>query len=145
MGEIASGKSFLAATMAVAGARNNAFNSICFANVPARFKMLADYAFTKNPQFDEDLDKLKECDLLVLDDFGNEFKSDFVRDNILFPLISYRLREKKFTIITSNYSMEDIAMMYQTNKASLPKSTQIKSMLKMACSKEIKINNPSSL
>ena len=145
MGEIASGKSFLAATMAVVGARNNVFSSICFINVPARFKMLADYAFTKNPQFDEDLEKLKSCDLLVLDDFGNEFKSDFVRDNILFPLISARVREKKFTIITSNYSMEDIATMYQTTKASLPKINQIKSMLKLACSKEIKISNPSNL
>ncbi len=144
-GEIASGKSFLAATMAVVGARNNVFSSICFANTPARFKLLADYAFTKNPQFDEDLEKLKSCDLLVLDDFGNEFKSDFVRDNILYPLISSRAKEKKFTIFTSNYSIEDIATMYQTTKASLPKVNQIKSMLKMACSKEIKINNPSNL
>ena len=89
------------------------------------------------------MDKYKNAGLLVFDDFGNEFKSDFVRDNILYPLLSYRVKNKLFTIITSNYSIEDCASMYQTSNASKPKIEQIRQMLKMMCSSEFLIVDPS--
>ena len=142
-GGIATGKSFYAATICVDAAKIGAFDKICFINVPMRFKELFDLSLTKNPQFDEDMDKYKNAGLLVFDDFGNEFKSDFVRDNILYPLLSYRVKNKLFTIITSNYSIEDCASMYQTNVASKPKIEQIKQMLKMMCDSEYLIVDPS--
>ena len=142
-GGIATGKSFYAATICVDAAKAGAFEKICFINVPSKFKELSDLAFTKNPQFEEDMDKYKNAGLLVFDDFGNEFKSDFVRDNILYPLLSYRVKNKLFTIITSNYSIEDCASMYQTTNASKPKIEQIRQMLKMMCDSEFLIVDPS--
>ncbi len=142
-GGIASGKSFYAATLCVDAAKNGFFEKIAFINVSARFKELADYLFTKNPKFDSEIEKYQSCDLLVLDDFGNEFKSDFVRDNILFPILSYRVKNKKFTIITSNYSIEDLAGMYLTSNASKPKIEQIRQMLKMMCGEESTLLDPS--
>ncbi len=140
---IATGKSYYAATLASVGARQNFFNSIAFINVPDRFKELADLAFSKNPKFAEDIEKYKNVEFLVLDDFGNEFKSDFVRDNILYPILSHRVRNKLFTIITSNYSIDDCANMYQTNNASKPKIEQIRQMLNLMCNKEITLLDPS--
>ena len=144
-GNISSGKSFYAATLCVDAARHGTFEKIAFANVPERFKELADLAFSKNPKFEDELNKYKTCDFLVLDDFGNEFKSDFVRDNILFPILSYRAKQKLFTIFTSNYSMDECAQMYQTSVNSKPKIEQIRNILKMLCVKEILIIDPSDL
>ena len=142
-GNIAGGKSFFAASLCVDAAKNNLFDSIAFVNVPDRFKELSDLAFTKNPKFADEIAKYQTADFLVLDDFGNEFKSDFVRDNILYPILASRVKNKKFTILTSNYDIDDCALMYQTTNASKPKIEQIKQMLKMMCKEEITLLNPS--
>ena len=144
-GGIATGKSFFAATLAVEAAKTEEFKSVGFVNAPKTFKDLSDLAFSKNPKFEDEINKIKNCDFLVLDDFGNEFKSDFVRDNILFPILSHRVRERLFTIITSNYSIAECASMYQTNNQSKPKIEQIKKMLESICGKEITLNDPSLL
>ena len=144
-GGIACGKSFYAAALTVNAAKSGDFDRICFMNVPNRFKELSDLAFTKNPKFDEEISKYQNADLLVFDDFGNEFKSDFVRDNILYPILSYRVKNRLFTIITSNYSIEDCASMYQTSNASKPKIEQIRQMLNLMCEKEHVILDPTNL
>lgn len=136
-GDISTGKSFFAATLCVDAARNKAFDSISYIDVPERFKDLTDLAFQKSPKFIETLDKIKNSEMLVLDDLGNEFKSDFVRENVLFPILSYRVKNRLFTIITSNYSMDEICMMYFTNNSSKPKIEQIRQVLKMMCKEEI--------
>ena len=141
-GSIACGKSFYAATLSVDAAKSRAFETICFINVPDRFKQLSDLAFTKNPDFNEELEKYKTAEFLVLDDFGNEFKSDFVRDNILFPILTYRVKNRLFTIITSNYSIEECASMYQTTNVSKPKIEQIRQMLNLMCKTEITLADP---
>ena len=136
-GDMSTGKSFYAATLCVDAARNKAFESISFIDVPERFKELTDLAFQKSPKFSEMLDKIKNSEMLVLDDFGNEYRSDFVRENILFPILSYRGKNKLFTIITSNYSIEDICTMYSTNAASKPKIEQIRQLLNLMAKEEI--------
>lgn len=142
-GDIASGKSFYVASLCVEAAKKGAFDSIAFINVPDRFKELADLAFAKNPKFQEEIIKYQNVDFLVLDDFGNEFKSDFVRDNILYPILSSRVKNKKFTIITSNYNIDDCALMYQTSASSKPKVEQVRKMFKLMCKSEITLLNPS--
>ena len=136
-GDMSTGKSFFAATLCVDAARNKAFESISYIDVPERFKELTDLAFQKSPKFNELLDKIRLSEMLVLDDFGNEFKSDFVRENVLFPILSYRAKNKLFTIITSNYSIEEICTMYFTNNSSKPKIDQIRQLLQLMCQSEI--------
>ena len=136
-GDMSTGKSFFAATLCVDSARNKLFESISFVDVPERFKELTDLAFQKSPKFVELLDRIKNSEMLVLDDLGNEFRSDFVRDNVFFPILAYRAKNKMFTIITSNYSIEDICTMYYTNQASKPKIDQIRQLLNIMCKKEI--------
>lgn len=136
-GDMSTGKSFYAATLCVDAARNKCFESISYIDVPERFKELTDLAFAKSPKFNDLLDKIRYSEMLVLDDFGNEFKSDFVRDNILFPILSIRAKNKLFTIVTSNYSIDDICTMYETSKASKPKIEQIRQVLKLMAKEEI--------
>ena len=136
-GDMSTGKSFLASVLCVDAARGNAYDSISFIDVPERFKELTDLSFQKSPKFNDLMDKIKTSQMLVLDDFGNEFKSDFVRDNILFPILSYRAKNKLFTMITSNYSISDICTMYQTNNMSKPKVEQIRQLLTIMCKDEV--------
>lgn len=136
-GDMSTGKSFFAATLCVDAARNKAFETISYIDVPERFKELTDLAFQKSPKFNEVLDKIKGSQMLVLDDFGNEFKSDFVRENVLFPILSYRAKNRMFTIITSNYSVDEICTMYYTNASSKPKIEQIRQLLKLMSKEEI--------
>ena len=73
-GDMSTGKSFFAATLCVDAARNQAYNSTSFIDVPERFKELTDLAFQKSPKFNDLLESIKNSEMLVLDDFGNEFK-----------------------------------------------------------------------
>jgi len=64
-----------------------------------------------NMNNDGEVDRLmynyKDIDLLVLDDLGAEKSSEYAVQQ-LFLVIDYRLRNKKLTFITSNYSINDL-------------------------------------
>ena len=63
------------------------------------------------------VDDLKEVDYLVLDDIGAESMSGFVRDDILFNILDYRMENKLITIFTSNHTMKTLreAFIYDKN------------------------------
>lgn len=53
------------------------------------------------------LSQLKRVDVLVLDDFGPDRLTRYVLDAFLFPLLDYRMQEKKLTYFSSNYSLDE--------------------------------------
>lgn len=55
---------------------------------------------------------LNESDLLVIDDIGAEHRSPWFRNEVLMPLLQHRLANKKLTIFTSNYSIEELGNLY---------------------------------
>ena len=140
MGEAGTGRSFVAANLAIDIAKNE-LGPIAFLNAPMRFKELA--SKKDNNQFNELLKKYEEVPVLVIDDIGNEYKSDYVRENILFPILNARSKAHLFTIFTSDFNINDITTMYLTNQASKPKVEQIKRLLKRCCGKEINLGEMS--
>ena len=54
---------------------------------------------------EENLDRIKTAELLILDDIGAETKKEWI-DTELFRLIDYRYSNKKVTIFTSNVAMD---------------------------------------
>ena len=52
-----------------------------------------------------------ECDLLILDDLGTEFLSQFVTA-MLYNIINTRLLEGRPTIISTNLSFQEISKRY---------------------------------
>ena len=54
------------------------------------------------PRFEELVNMLKSIDVLMLDDLGSEKMTDWLRDEILGPVINYRLMEGKSIFISSN-------------------------------------------
>lgn len=63
------------------------------------------------------MNRVKNCNLLALDDVGSEMATDWVRDSI-YQVINFRLNELKPTIVTSNLRPSEIAESYHERLAS---------------------------
>lgn len=57
-------------------------------------------------KLDQHLMRIKKVDVLILDDIGGESNSPFVRDDILGPILQYRMTASLPTFMTSNYSID---------------------------------------
>ena len=52
--------------------------------------------------------KLKNTDVLMLDDFGAELNSSFIRDEFLGPILQYRMMAGLPVFMTSNYDIKSL-------------------------------------
>jgi len=57
---------------------------------------------------EEKMDALKNIPVLILDDIGAESISAWARDEVLGPILQYRVMKKYPTLYTSNYSYEQL-------------------------------------
>ena len=64
---------------------------------------------------EEVVSKLKQIDVLMLDDIGAENNSPWVRDEILGPIIQFRLLDEKPTFFSSNLSYKDLSESHFSN------------------------------
>lgn len=60
---------------------------------------------------EETVSRLTECDLLILDDLGTEFNSDYVNAAV-YDIINTRILAKKPTIISTNLSLKEMETRY---------------------------------
>ena len=102
-GGLGVGKSYLASCitneMAVKG------HKVAFVNFP---KLATDLRnnVTEDDYVENRLKKLRSAYVLVIDDLGAENTTNFIRDDILFTVLDYRMEHGKRTIITSNLSLD---------------------------------------
>lgn len=57
---------------------------------------------------EEIIDNLKAADVLILDDFGGETMTPYIRDEVLGSVLQDRMERKALTFITSNLSPETL-------------------------------------
>ena len=57
---------------------------------------------------EEIINKCKHADVLMFDDIGGEGNSSFVRDEVLGPILQYRMFASKPTFMSSNYSVAEL-------------------------------------
>jgi primosomal protein DnaI len=78
------------------------------------------------------INKLKQADILMLDDIGGESNSSWVRDEVLGPILQYRLLDEKPTFFSSNLSIKDLALNMTENnqRASQMKAARIAARIK---------------
>jgi DNA replication protein DnaC len=62
-------------------------------------------------------DRMKEVELLILDDLGVEKNSEWLTDQ-MYQIIDHRWKNKKPLIVTTNLSIEDLGMIYKPQVAS---------------------------
>lgn len=105
-GPVGTGKSGLAVAVAnVAMAHGNA---VLYRTVPDLLDYIRQtFKPDNDAQYDEVLDRIKEVDLLVLDDLGTERLTDWVLEK-LYQIVDYRYRNDMRLIVTSNYPMQTL-------------------------------------
>ena len=68
--------------------------------------------------YEERFDRVKEANLLLLDDIGAEKLSDWARDEVLGVILQYRMEEHLPTFFTSNLSLKELEEHLQIGKSS---------------------------
>ena len=142
-GGIGSGKSYFAAALSIDLAKRGLKSKapICFINSSKRILELSDLNKQKSDEFKKKLELYSTVPVLIIDDFGHEFKNDFIRDAIINEIITTRCNKKLFTIITSNFTLDEIEVLYSTSNAGAIMSKQIVKTIRAMCKKEINLGD----
>ena len=80
-----------------------------------------------NNTVEEMISKLKGTEVLMLDDIGGESPSQWVRDEVLGPILQHRLLDEKPTFFSSNVSQKELMnlMILNGQKAEMMKAARI--------------------
>ncbi len=65
------------------------------------------------------INKLKNVDILMLDDIGAETNTNFIRDEVLGPILQYRMNNLLPVCMTSNLSLIDLEKHFQDSTTSI--------------------------
>ena len=106
-----------------------------FCDTTSLLEELKSLSINNKEEFEVRMKALREASIVVFDDFGNEFKTEYSFTSLLYPIISYRAKENKVTCFASDFSMDQIAAMYQT-KIGPERAAQFRDLLKIKCKKE---------
>lgn len=128
-GGFSTGKTYILGCIANELARNNIKSLIIyFPDLVVELK-----SALGTPRFDELLNHLKSVDVLLLDDLGSENMTPWLRDEILGPVLNYRLMEEKPVFVSSNINPtgNDLKNHFAMSKASsdILKASRIQSRL----------------
>lgn len=126
-GDSGSGKSYVLASSAGSYAKKNP--GCAFVSTPDIVEELKEMSINDKKEFEKMLNRLSTCPLVVFDDFGNEFKSEYTFSSILFPILQSRAKNKLLTYFASDFPIKDIQTMY-SSKIGEVRSRQLYRMLK---------------
>ncbi|MBP5091372.1 MAG: ATP-binding protein [Bacilli bacterium] len=110
-------------------------STVAFADTAKLIDRLRGDSIKNKEAFSQAMKELVEVPLLVLDGFGNEYKSDFAFSTVLFPLLGERARAKKLTLFASDFSYDEIASMY-VSSVGAPRANQLVALIHSMCGKE---------
>ena len=91
-----------------------AFNEIAKKNVKSAIVFWPEFLkylktlFNKNDGFEEVMNKVSKAPILLIDDIGAENTTSWSRDEILCPILQYRMDEGLKTFFTSNLNLEEL-------------------------------------
>ena len=103
-GEFGVGKTYLLGAIA---------NSLSEAGVSSHIVYWPEYlrelkgSFAENT-YNQKVDTLKEVPVLMIDDIGAETMSAWSRDDVLGPILQYRMHENLPTFFTSNFNLKEL-------------------------------------
>ena len=102
-GSFGSGKTYLIAAL---------FNDLAKKNVKSAIvyypEFLRDLKASFKTDYEEKFNYIKKVPLLLLDDIGAENVSSYNRDEVLGPILQYRMEEELPTFFTSNLTIDEL-------------------------------------
>ena len=121
-GNFGCGKTYLIASTFHELAKNGISSCIVFWP-----EFLRDLKASFSSDFKEKFDKVKKCEVLLIDDIGAESTTAWGRDEILCPLVQYRMEEHKITFFTSNldYDMLEKHLQVSSGKVDEVKARRV--------------------
>lgn len=115
VGNTGLGKTFLSAC--IANEMTDKGYSVAYESAPQLFEKLNRNHFTPDEESARQVQELKTCDLLILDDLGTEMTNSFVI-SALYALVNDRLLSGKSMVISTNLNISEIAQRYSPQIAS---------------------------
>ena len=87
--------------------------TVFYMSAPRLFKIFEDYRFGRstNDSAEMAMDAVETAELLIIDDLGTEFRTQYT-ESILFDIINSRLNTDKNMIISTNLTTDQIANTY---------------------------------
>lgn len=101
-GSFGVGKTHLLAAIASGVTRSGLTVALCF------WPEVISYLKTHFDEAYDYMQKLKDVDLLLIDDIGSESITNFTRDDIFLPLMQHRMNFQKATCFSSNLTQEQL-------------------------------------
>lgn len=74
------------------------------------------------PRFEQLINNLKEIDVLMLDDLGSETMTTWLRDEVIGPVLNYRLEADKTLFVTSNLTIEQLKTHFKLSNDPIEKT-----------------------
>lgn len=85
--------------------------SVIYDSVGNLFHALEQEYFNRDEAYDDTLETLLDCDLLILDDFGTEFDTSFSRSQ-LYTILNSRINSAKSFIVNTNLTEKELQDKY---------------------------------
>jgi primosomal protein DnaI len=115
-GSFGSGKTYLIASL---------FNEMAHKEVKSVLvyypEFLRSLKSSFNTDFEDKFDTIKRAPLLLLDDIGAENESAWSRDEILSPILQYRMEENLPTFFTSNLTIDELEKFFSITSSGVDK------------------------
>ena len=103
------GKTFLSASIAREVAAKG--YSVAYESAAHLFQKMENHRFRPDEQTEQDMRKLTECDLLIIDDLGTELPGNFVTA-ALYTILNDRLLAGKPMVVSTNLTIDEIGQRY---------------------------------
>ncbi len=110
-GSFGSGKTYLVAALFNEFAKEGVKSAIIFWP-----EYLRELKSSFGSDFKEKVEQIKKVPLLLIDDIGAESATSWSRDDILCPLLQYRMQEHLPTFFTSNFDFNDLEQHFSMTK-----------------------------
>ena len=91
---------------------------VAFVDYPKYVERIKNLPRFQVENFNAEMNLLENVDVLVLNNFGSEYKSEYCRDTILMPILRARGIKKAETVLISAYDRSDIKDLYSGNSVS---------------------------
>ena len=101
-----------------------------YINGAKRFAELADLIFSNKAEFARRLEELQTAEILVINKISNYNFNEFIRNNVLYPILETRMSNGLTTILTSELKYEDfLSILNVKNSSKDVRLNQIKDIL----------------
>ena len=129
------GKSYLAICLANRFVEQG--NSVAYLEARKTISDLRGYVINDKDKFNDLITKMKNAELLIIDDLGNEKITDWSRDAILYEVLDYRLRNKRLKIIIlSNYDLNELKELYKADYSNDVRAKRFVKLIETVCDSE---------